>query len=99
MFCSKILVEISRRHDLVRHSRNNAFPKLGFLGLAWNDGRLLGFSAFERVLGHIKTQLPLALMGIWAVAGETVLREDGSDVAIKDDPFLRSMGNYWEEEE
>ena len=99
MLCAEIIVEIKRRHDLVWHSRNNACPELRFLGFTGNDSGLLGFSSLQRVLSHIKTQLPLALMGIRAVAGETVLREDGSDVAIKDDFFLLSMGNGWEAEE
>ena len=74
-------MRVRRRHDLVLILAGNAPPDVAILRIARLDPKQ-SVSLGIRGLGNVEPQLSLARLFVETMAGETVFRQDGPDVAI-----------------
>ena len=79
-FCRavSVLCDPGRRHPLVGVVGKDAPDQFALLRLAGDDGARL-----DRRLAAIQPQIGLARGAVRAVAGETVLRQDGADIVVE----------------
>jgi hypothetical protein len=83
---------IDRRHLVVRISRRHPLDELALTGLGGDNRRLLRPLAEQPGFG-VQPQFGLALVGVGAVAGVTVLGQDRPDIAVEfNDGGDRSVG-------
>lgn len=67
-----------RGHPFVFILRKNASDEFTQFGFSWNDREKV-----RRAIGNVEPKPRLAFVGVRAVAGKAIFREDGPDVAIK----------------
>ncbi len=77
------LVGIRRRHDVVGIGGGDAAPEFTGIGVTGFEGDTTILAGSEGAFGGIESQTGLAMFGVEAVAGEAMVGEDGSDVAVE----------------
>ncbi len=71
------LVRFGGRHDLVTPLIEQPLDQRAFVRLAGDNG-----AGLDRILPAVQTQVGLAGCAVWPVAGETVFRENRSDIPV-----------------
>ena len=80
---SEVFVSLGRGHDLVSIGGDQALPKGALAEVTGHDsGATLGGGGEESLL-RIEAQARLAGAGIWAVAVEARIGQDGPNVAVE----------------
>src|SRR6266545_2264422 len=77
------LVRLRWRHHVVRVRGGDARPKFALLQTAWHNGGFVFGSALENTVLCIDPQTGLARVIVRTMTGETVLGENGPNVAVK----------------
>ena len=77
------LMELRRRHVVVRVVGAQTLHYFAFFRVARQDRRFAGLAALARRLERIQTELTLDLVLVGAVTGVARVREDRADVAIE----------------
>ena len=85
LLSGKDLVRLGRRHDVIRVAGIDALDQQAGIGFAGDDGRLTVLARGGCIFRPIQAQAGFAGRRIGAVTGETVLGNDGPDVAIEFD--------------
>jgi hypothetical protein len=80
-------LELRRRHEVVLILGVQAFEQQAGLGIAGHDG--LGL---DGRLAHIEAEVGFTMVFVGAVAGEAVVAENGTDVAVVAQLGRRSEG-------
>ena len=73
----EFFVRLRRRHDLILILADDAAPDLGFGDVSRHDGPLR-----RGTVKGIEAQVSLPILWIEAVTGETIVRENGPNIAI-----------------
>ena len=79
------LVGLGRGHHRIRVGRTDAVPKFAGLQVTRTDRNPALLVGGQRPLGRVEAKPRLPLLGVEAMAGEAVIREDGPDVSIEAD--------------
>ena len=81
------LVELRRRHVVIRIGRKQPLHHFALFRMARRDGWVAGLAALTRGLERIQAQLTFHLVLVGPVAGVTGVGEDWPDVAVELDAF------------
>ena len=80
------------RHEVVFVLGENPFNDFRCLGLAWDDGNLPTLARLQGEFADVETEVSLTRLRVEAVAVETGVRHDRTDVAVEVDGVIGLVG-------
>ena len=80
------------RHEVVFVLGEDAFNDFRCLGLTWDDGNLPTLARLQGEFADVETEVSLARLRVEAVAVETGVRHNRTDVAVEADGVIGLVG-------
>jgi hypothetical protein len=89
---SQRLVRFLLRHDVRGIVREDAFDDLALIRLTRDDGDLAALAGLQRFFADVEAESALARLRVEAVAVETGVRHDRTDVPVEADGLRGAVG-------